>query len=76
MTPASEGEYGAHWWLLPATSPQDPHPFSASGYRGQYIFVLPDRDLVLVRLGNSDPEQREVLIPILMEIVGAFPRYS
>jgi CubicO group peptidase (beta-lactamase class C family) len=70
VTPASRGWYGAHWWLSLDGSGR----FHASGYRGQYIVVDPQRDLVLVRLGGSTPEQRVPLLHALAEIVHAFPR--
>jgi len=43
-----EQAYGAHWWLSP-TRPW----FFASGYDGQRILVVPDRDLVIVRCGRT-----------------------
>ena len=69
-TPASQGEYGAHWWLALDGS----GIFHASGYRGQYIVVDPSRDLVLVRLGGSTPEQRVAVVHGLSDVVRAFPR--
>ena len=69
-TPASAGEYGAHWWLALDGS----GIYNASGYRGQYIVVDPSRDLVLVRLGGSTPEQRVDVVHGLAEIVRCFPR--
>jgi len=69
-TPASNGEYGAHWWL----ALHDSAIFTASGFNGQYIVVVPERDLVLVRLGISSPDQRGHVIRDLREVVEAFPR--
>ncbi len=69
-TPASAGEYGAHWWLALDGS----GIYNASGYRGQYIVVDPSRDLALVRLGGSTPEQRVDVVHGLAEIVRCFPR--
>ena len=68
-TPASQGEYGAHWWLALDGSGR----FSANGYRGQYVVCDPARDLVLVRLGGSTPEQRPNVVRHLLEIVESFP---
>jgi CubicO group peptidase (beta-lactamase class C family) len=48
-TPPSDGQYGAHWWL----TLHDPGIFSAAGFNGQYVAVVPERDLVLARLGVS-----------------------
>jgi CubicO group peptidase (beta-lactamase class C family) len=41
--------YGAHWWMRP----DNPSWFMASGYDGQRILCVPDKDLVLVRLGRT-----------------------
>ncbi len=68
-TPASSGWYGAHWWRSLDGSGR----FHASGYRGQYIVVDPARDLVLVRLGGSEPEQRPNVKRLLLEVVESFP---
>jgi CubicO group peptidase (beta-lactamase class C family) len=40
--------YGYQWWVEPARS-----AFSARGYKGQYILVLPDEDMVIVFTGDS-----------------------
>ncbi|MFN4946016.1 MAG: serine hydrolase domain-containing protein [Chryseotalea sp.] len=59
---APKGEYGAQWWLnageknneanrtYPALSTQ---LFSAEGFEGQYVMILPEHELVVVRLGVS-----------------------
>lgn len=64
-----EAEYGAHWWLAQDGS----GIWNASGYRGQYIVVDPSRDLVVVRLGASQPEQRGAVYLFLREVVQSFP---
>ena len=61
--------YGAHWWLARDGS----QIFNASGYKGQYIVVAPAWDLVLVRSGDSEPEQRGAVLRALAELVRAFP---
>ncbi len=43
-------DYGRHFWLWPAF----PGSFACHGYEGQFIVVLPDRDLVMVHLGITD----------------------
>jgi CubicO group peptidase (beta-lactamase class C family) len=68
-TPASFGQYGAHWWLATDGS----GIFHCSGFRGQYIAVDPTRDLVLVRSGASTPEQRAEVLRSLRAVVECFP---
>lgn len=43
--------YGYHWWLLPAYKGQ--FVFYARGILGQYIIVIPEKELVIVRLGKK-----------------------
>ncbi len=69
VTPRSLGEYGAHWWLARDGS----GIFHASGYHGQYIAIDPTRDLVIVRLGASTPDQRGAVLRALARIVRCFP---
>jgi hypothetical protein len=38
------------------------------------VVVAPDRDLVIVRLGVSGPEQRPNVVTDLRRVVEAFPR--
>jgi CubicO group peptidase (beta-lactamase class C family) len=53
--PASEGRYGYQWWLDVDVDPDT--SFAAIGHDGQWIYVLPDEDLVVVRNGTyvKDP---------------------
>jgi len=62
--------YGAHWW----TQPGQPNSLIASGYEGQQIFVLPERDLVIVRLGKTISEKRDAVRAGLYEIAQMFPK--
>lgn len=48
--------YGAHWWLDMA----GPGSFSANGYDGQYIVLVPQKDLILVRHGASEAQKDSV----------------
>jgi CubicO group peptidase (beta-lactamase class C family) len=68
-TPHSNGEYGAHFWLAQDGS----GIFSANGFRGQYTLMVPSRDLVVVRLGTSMPEQKRGTYLLLRDLVEAFP---
>ena len=42
--------YGGKWWLVPDNRTDVPRDaYSTSGNRGQYVIVVPSRDLVIVR---------------------------
>jgi CubicO group peptidase (beta-lactamase class C family) len=55
-TKGSKGDYGAHFWLNAGghypNAPRD--MFSANGYQGQKVFIIPSQDLVIVRMGLSE----------------------
>lgn len=48
--------YGGHWWLNLAGEGS----FSANGYMGQYIVLVPQKDLILVRHGASEDQKDNV----------------
>lgn len=58
-TPGSDGSYGAQIWLNAGGEYPDvpKNMYSFNGYQGQNVFILPDKELVIVRLGltkNAD----------------------
>ncbi|HWS00199.1 MAG TPA: serine hydrolase, partial [Prolixibacteraceae bacterium] len=69
---AANGRYGAMFWLNRSgelkDAPED--MISCNGHRGQRVFIIPSRDLVVVRLGfaedNFDDNQ------FLKAVLGAF----
>ena len=61
--------YGAHWWTLPG----ERNSLVAAGYEGQYIMVIPDRDLVVVRLGKTVAELRNSVVAGLRVVIEQFP---
>jgi CubicO group peptidase (beta-lactamase class C family) len=71
-TPRSGGEYGAHFWLATNGS----GIFSANGFRSQYTLMVPARDLVVVRLGDSEVEHKRALLLALDRLVRAYPERS
>ena len=56
-TTHSNGRYGAHFWLnAGGVYPGVPKDlYSANGYQGQYVFIIPSLDLVIVRTGLAEP---------------------
>ena len=44
-----EAEYGYQWWVLPSAAPP---AFFAAGYGGQYLWIVPDLDLIVVTTAN------------------------
>ena len=58
-TNGSDGIYGAHFWLnAGGVYPDVPKDlFSANGYQGQFVFIIPSKEIVIVRTGlTEDPE--------------------
>lgn len=60
-------DYGAHWWLWPEFDGS----FACHGYEGQYIVVVPDRELVVVHLGKCPAAQRTIVNDALRQVVAA-----
>lgn len=60
--PGSGGDYGGHFWLNKgAAYPDVPRDLlSANGYQGQYVFIIPSKDLVVVRLGLTEHPEFDV----------------
>ena len=68
-TAHSGGEYGAHFWI----STDGSGVFSCNGFRSQYIVIAPERDLIIVRLGDSESEQKGALLSALQELTHCYP---
>ena len=72
-TATSEGRYGGHFWLNAsgkyADAPRD--LYYASGFQGQKIFIIPSKDLVIVRMGLTDDENFD-FNGFLKEVLGSF----
>jgi hypothetical protein len=66
---ASNGEYGALFWLNRSgkfpSAPED--MYSCNGHDGQYIFIIPSRELVIVVLGFSPKPDNEIDLDRLLK---------
>jgi len=66
---ASNGEYGALFWLNRSgkfpSAPDD--MYSCNGHDGQYIFIIPSRELVMVVLGFSPKPDNEIDLDRLLK---------
>jgi len=74
-TNGSKGEYGAHFWLNSGgkylDAPRD--LYSANGFQGQKVFILPSQDLVIVRMGLTEDEKFD-FNGLLKGIVGSLKK--
>lgn len=74
-TPTSEGRYGGHFWLNSSGKyPDAPRDlYYASGFQGQKIFIIPSKDLVIVRMGLTDDGNFD-FNGFLKEVLGSFEK--
>jgi len=79
-SPASP-DFGAQIWLnRPSDAGRDylfagqgpDSAFAAIGHLGQYVIVLPDQQVTIVRFGKTDEEQRGALVDALAEIAALY----
>jgi CubicO group peptidase (beta-lactamase class C family) len=66
IPPTEDYGYGAHWWLWPWKD-----SFAAHGYEGQRVLIVPEKDLVIVRLGKTPESQNKHLRAALEAMVAA-----
>ena len=62
------GFYGMQWWI----PGDDLGTFSANGYEGQRIVVVPALDLVFVRLGKTPIEHAPALGEFIGDVIDSF----
>ncbi len=72
-TNTSNGDYGGHFWLNAGKYFKDApeNMYSANGYQGQRVFILPTQELVIVRTGlksSSDFDMNLFLKGILSSL--------
>jgi CubicO group peptidase (beta-lactamase class C family) len=51
VTASGDRKYGFQWWLLPNEGSKDSWTPAALGYGGQFLFVVPEHDLIAVFTG-------------------------
>lgn len=61
--------YGEHWWTLT----DDPAVFFGHGFRSQVLLADPRRDVLVVRLGHSEPEQDDAVMAHAVALTRCFP---
>ena len=69
--PAGMFGYGAGFWLLHKSDGIPADAFGAFGNRGQYLVVIPSRQLVIVRQGYDDDKNRLDIAALVKAIVAA-----
>jgi CubicO group peptidase (beta-lactamase class C family) len=62
-------DYGRHWWMWPEFAGS----IAAHGYEGQYVVVVPDRELTVVHLGKTPSEQRRHLLAGIDALIRSVP---
>ncbi|RPD91245.1 class C beta-lactamase-related serine hydrolase [Aureibaculum marinum] len=72
-TNGSNGEYGGHFWLNAGGKyPDVPKDiYSANGYQGQRVFIVPSKDLVIVRMGLTNNDNAFDFNTFLKEVLVA-----
>lgn len=63
--------YGAGFWLLNKSDGIPADAFGAFGNRGQYVVIIPSRELVIVRQGYDDDKARLDTAELVKAIVAA-----
>jgi CubicO group peptidase (beta-lactamase class C family) len=73
-TQGSGDRYGAHFWLnADGGFPDAPRDmFMANGHQGQHVFIIPSRELVVVRTGLAEGPDFDANA-FLREVLAAFP---
>jgi CubicO group peptidase (beta-lactamase class C family) len=74
--------YGAQIWLNVETPPGSgkrwlpflpEDAYACRGYAGQFVVVVPSRDLVVVRLGHSRTDDKLILVAFIERVLEALP---
>ncbi|PKP96187.1 MAG: serine hydrolase [Alphaproteobacteria bacterium HGW-Alphaproteobacteria-15] len=63
--------YGAGFWLMNASDGVPPDTFAAFGNRGQYVVIVPSRDVVIVRRGEDPVGARFDIAAFTRDVLAA-----
>ncbi len=79
-TPQSpNNKYGAHFWLTKgedgSTVDMPKDAYHLAGYEGQKVVIIPSYELVIVRLGFTQPESNWDFPGFIEDVVLAFPQH-
>lgn len=69
--PPGEQGYGATFWLFDKSEGIPPDAISANGNRGQYVIIVPSRNIVIVRRGEDPAGQRFDHIAFTRDVLAA-----
>lgn len=76
LGPQPEGSpfgYGAGFWLINRSEGVPPDTFAAFGNRGQYVVIVPSRDVVIVRRGEDPVGTRFDIAAFTRDVLAAIP---
>nr|WP_137678049.1 serine hydrolase [Parerythrobacter lutipelagi] len=63
--------YGAGFWLFNKSDGIPPDTFAAMGNRGQYLVIVPSRDVVIVRRGEDPVGSRFDIVSFTRDVLAA-----
>jgi CubicO group peptidase (beta-lactamase class C family) len=71
-TPHSEGKYAAQFWTYVRQAGLPADSFTMNGFEGQFVLIVPSKQLVVVRLGCTPEEKYFNEVKFFKEIAAVF----
>lgn len=71
-TPHSEGKYAAQFWTYVRQAGLPADSFTMNGFEGQFVLIVPSKQLVVVRLGCTPEEKYFDEVKFFKEIAAVF----
>ena len=65
--------YGASWWLFNDHQGIPGDTIAAMGNRGQFVVVVPSRDIVIVRRGEDPVGSRFDIVAFTRDVLASIP---